>query len=137
MDAALFAGCERIGGGPSWTLYRERDLVLVVRFHGEIDDDASAAWRACAAAHVEARGWPRVGLVAPTDGHATSSLASRMKTVAFLRMSASHFERVVILSDANASFVIKTMLRAAGVANVSLVDVASVDDVWAELTQAI
>ena len=65
----------------------------------------------------------RGAFVAPTEGHAITSLASRMRTAAFLRLTAKNVERVTIVTSQHASFVIKTILRTAGAANVELVDV--------------
>jgi hypothetical protein len=109
--------------GESWTLYREPTLMLV-RFHGLIDDAASAAWRAEAQKSFDADGFPRFAFVAPTGGHATTSLSSRMRTVQFLQYTAKHTESVTIVSDHASSFVIRTILRAAGAANVRLIDIA-------------
>jgi hypothetical protein len=119
----MFAGLTVIAQGATWTLYREPHLLLV-RFFGELDDEASAAWRTAAQANIDAVGWPRIAFVAPTEGTAATSLGSRMRSAAFLRHTARHVERVVIVSSHTTSFVIKTVLRAAGAANVELVDVA-------------
>lgn len=124
---------EVIATGATWRIYRDGARLLVTRFLGEIDDDASNAWRAAAAVSFEAHGWTRFGIVASTEGRATSSLASRMRSVAFLRLAATKMERVVILGDANSSFVIKTIMRAAGLPNVEMVDVAHAADVLASM----
>lgn len=121
MDSEALAGLAIIAQGPAWTLYRCPN-VLLVRFHGDIDDDASAAWRAAAQKSIDSDGWPRFAFVEPTDGHATTSLSSRMRTAAFLRDTARHVETVTIVSDRMSTFVIKTILRAAGAGNVELVD---------------
>lgn len=118
-----FAGIPVLGHGATWTLYRDPRLLLV-RFRGDIDDAASAEWRGLAEKNIAEVGWPRVAFVAPTDGHAVTSLGSRMRTAALLRRTAQNVERVIIVSSREASFVIKTMLRAAGASNVELVDVA-------------
>jgi len=135
MDS-VFAGLRIVGSGPAWTLYRDGDAVFVVRYHGDIDDDASQAWRTAAGNNVIAEGWPRHGLVAPTEGAAVNSLASRMRTAAFLRRCCHHLERVVILGDDHNSFVARTIMRAAGMDNAELRPVSEAAAILAELRVA-
>jgi hypothetical protein len=116
---SVFDQLRIVGSGEAWTLYREGD-VFVVRYHGPIDDDASTAWREAAIANVTVEGWPRGGIVAPTEGAAVNSLSSRMRTASFLRRCAQVLSRVVILNDDKMNFVVKTILRAAGLANVEV-----------------
>lgn len=123
MKAADVADMPIIAQGAAWTLYRDGARVMLVRFHGVIDDDASNAWRAAAQASFDKDGFPRVAFVAPSEGSAATTLVSRMKTAAFLRYTAQHVERVIIESNRETTFVIRTILRTAGAANVSLVDV--------------
>lgn len=131
MDS-VFADLRVVASGPAWTLYRDGSAVFVVRYHGDIDDEASDAWRAAAADNVGAEGWPRNGLVAPTEGAAVNSLSSRMRTAAFLRRCCQHLTRVVILDD-NHGFVAKTIMRAAGIDNVQLRPVDDATAILAEL----
>ncbi len=118
MDS-MFAQLRIIASGETWKLYRDGGL-FVVRFHGPIDDHASNAWRAAAIANVNLEGWPRGGIVAPTEGAAVNSLASRMRTASFLRRCSQELSRVVILNDEKMNFVVKTILRAAGLDNVEV-----------------
>lgn len=118
MDS-VFADLRIVDTGPTWTLYRDGDALFVVRYHGDIDDDASDAWRAAALANVEAEGWPRHVMVAPTEGAAVNFLASRIRTAAFLRRCCQQLTSVVILDD-HKGFVARTIMRAAGINNVEL-----------------
>jgi hypothetical protein len=134
MDS-VFGHLRVIGSGETWKLYREGD-VFVVRYHGPIDDDASNAWREAALANVRAEGWPRGGIVAPTEGAAVNSLSSRMRTAAFLRRCSQELSRVVILTDDKMNFVIKTILRAAGIDNVEVVTADEAPRILAEMEAA-
>ncbi len=131
MDT-VFGHMRIIGSGEAWKLYRDGD-VFVVRYHGAIDDDASTAWREAAIANVTLEGWPRGGIVAPTEGTAVNSLSSRMRTASFLRRCSQELSRVVILTDDKMNFVIKTILRAAGLDNVEVVPADEATRVLAEM----
>src|SRR5688572_18721300 len=117
--------------GATWTLYREPALMLV-RFHGDVDDEASATWRNIARKNFDEAGFPRFAFVSPTEGTASTTLGSRMRTAAFLRFTAQNVERVTIVSNRETTFIVRTMLRAAGASNVVLVAVA---DAPAELAR--
>jgi hypothetical protein len=122
----VFSGMPILAGGTRWTLYRE-PRVLALQFLGDIHDDDSLAWQTAAKKNVDDIGWPRFAFVEPTQGHAVTSLPSRMRTAAFLRMAARNVERIAIVSVRNTSFMINTILRVAGAANVVLVDAAEAE----------
>lgn len=97
--------------------------VLTVQLEGEIVDAVSDAWRACAQKSFDDAGYTTFGYVDAVRAKVAQSLGARMRSAAFMRRSADRMTRVLLVSaDANVSFVMRTIMRAAGVGNVTLVE---------------
>jgi hypothetical protein len=97
--------------------------VLSVLLEGEIVDAVSDAWRACAQKSFDESGYTTFGYVDAIRAKVAQSLGARMRSAAFMRRSADRMKRVVLVSaDVNVSFVMRTIMRAAGVGNVTLVE---------------
>jgi hypothetical protein len=103
------------------TLARTADL-LVVTLEGEIGDAESDAWRAAARATFLADGVPTFALVDTTRVIPTSTLPARMRSAAFLRESALQMKSVSLIVSSETSFVIKTVMRVAGLKHVHFVE---------------
>ena len=97
--------------------------VLSVCFEGEIVDAISDAWRACAQKSFDEHGYTSFGYVDAARAKAAQSLGARMRSASFMRRSCDRMKRVLLVSaDAQVSFVMRTVMRAAGVGNVTLVE---------------
>lgn len=131
-DPRALPGLRLLGADAHWIVERG-DGVVVVRFFGDFTDADSDAWKRVAKESFDREGYPRFGYVDPTGGVAVTTLSSRMKTTAFLKETAQHMERVVMVTDTRSSFVVRTVFRAAGMPNVSLVDRSGADEALATL----
>jgi hypothetical protein len=99
--------------------------VLSVCLDGEIVDAVSDAWRACAQKTFDENGYTTFGYVDAVRAKVAQSLGARMRSAAFMRRSADRMKRIILVSaDVNVSFVMRTIMRAAGVGNVTLAEPA-------------
>lgn len=97
--------------------------VLSVCLEGEIVDTVSDAWRACAQKSFDEHGYTSFGYVDAARAKAAQSLGARMRSAAFMRRSCDRMKRVLLVSaDPQVSFVMRTVMRAAGVGNVGLIE---------------
>ena len=106
---------------PRWAIARD-DTVQVAILNGAIDDDASAAWRSVCADSFVTSGYPRFAVVDTSAAIGTSTLPARMRTAAFLRTSAQQMESVALVVGVQTSFLIRTVMRVAGLQNVHLIE---------------
>ena len=65
---------------------------------------------------------PACAIVDTTRVIPTSTLAARMRSTAFLRQSALQMKSVSLIVSSQTSFVIKTVMRVAGLTNVHFVE---------------
>lgn len=106
---------------PRWVIARD-ETVLVAVLNGAIDDDASAAWRGVCADSFAQSGYPRFAVVDTSAAIGASTLPARMRTAAFLRSSAQQMESVALVVGVQTSFLIRTVMRVAGLQNVHLIE---------------
>lgn len=100
--------------------------VIVVQVAGEIVDEVSDAWRACCQRSFDEHGYPTFGYVDATRAVMAQSLGTRMRSASFMRQSAQRLRRIVLVSEqAETGFVLRTVMRAAGVSNVHRVEPAT------------
>ena len=106
-------------GPPGWSY---------VRLDQDIDDARSIAWRATVDADIAARGCPRFMILDVHQVNATNSIAMRVKSAAWARALLQQLRQGAVYTGSNthAGVVTNTLLRFAGMANVSrLVDEAA------------
>lgn len=105
--------------GTGFTI-RRVPSVVVVHLEGAITDPVSDAWRAACQRCYDVDGWPPFGFVHAVDGQSVGSLQGKLRSAAFMRRSAERLRRIALVSNAQGSFVIKSVMRVAGAANVEL-----------------
>lgn len=115
---------------------RDAGLIVII-LRGEIDDVTSDAWRAAVQAEFDANGVPRFGYVDTRAAIPTSSLPARMRSAAFLRRGAQQMTSVAITVSEKTSFMIKTVLRVAGLSNVHFVESSEADAVFRKLRDGV
>lgn len=121
MDrTAATTGLDMVATAPAWCIARG-ERVFVVVLDGVIDDVASTAWQKAAGDDLRARGYPRFGFVLSVSGTSDTTLSNRMKTAAFTRAAAAAMQKVVIVANTHQSFVIHSIMRVAGIANVRFI----------------
>jgi hypothetical protein len=109
--------------GKGCFLLQRNAHVIAVQLEGEIVDEVSEGWRAMCQQSFDELGYPPFGYVDATGARVAQSLGVRMRSAAFMRKSAERMTRVALVSaDAHVGFVIRAIMRAAGVGNVQLVD---------------
>lgn len=113
-----------VPGKGSFLVQRNAHLV-VVKLEGEIVDAVSDGWRACVQRSYDTAGYPPFGYVDVTRARVAQSLGARMRSAAFMRRSAERLRRILLVTaDPEVNIVIRTIMRAAGVANVHRIEEA-------------
>jgi hypothetical protein len=122
-----FADENIVERAPRRTLWREPGF-LFVKLLGDIDDEHSVAWRRAVDAHTAACGWPPFMALDVSEALAVNSMSMRLQSAAWARNTLRHIEDGTIYTAGNqrSSFVIKTVLRVAGMPNVHVVSDAAV-----------
>jgi hypothetical protein len=107
----------------SWAIQRNQNVVCVL-LDGVIVDEVSEGWRARCQKSFDEDGYPPFGYVDARTASVAQTLPARMRAAAFMRRSAERMKRIVLVSgrEGTVGFVMKTVMRAAGVGNVVLVD---------------
>ena len=123
-DDLVLVGRDTPVAGKGTFLIQRNPHVICVLLGGEVVDEVSDGWRALCQKSFDADGYPTFGYVDVTQGTVAQSLGARMRSAAFMRRSADRLRRIVMVSgkDVKVGFVIRTIMRAAGVGNVHLVD---------------
>lgn len=127
-----FDGLRLVADTERYRIGRSATLIVVV-LRGEIDDVTSDAWRDVVQRDFDANGAPQFGYVDTRDAIPTSSLAARMRSAAFLRRCAQRMTCIALVVSDKTSFMIKTVLRVAGMGNVHFVEADGADDVFRKL----
>jgi hypothetical protein len=114
-----------VPGAGSYLLQRNENVIGVF-LEGPIVDAVSDAWRGDCQKSFDADGYPQFGYVDATRAKVAQSLAIRMRSAAFMRTSAGKMKSVfLVAAEANVSFVMRAIMRAAGVGNVHLIEPAA------------
>ncbi len=121
MNSAVVADRPVVSKTEHWLITRAPGLLVVV-LHGEIDDVASDGWRAVCADNFATAGHPRFAFVDTSRALGVATLPARMRSAGFLRTSARQMESVALVAGVQTTFLIKTVMRVAGLQNVHLVD---------------
>jgi hypothetical protein len=133
MDrATATAGLKVVAATPAWCVARGEHVYVVV-LDGVIDNAASTAWQRAAGDDLRAHGFPRFGLVVSLTGTSETTLGNRMTTAGFTRNVAAAMQKLVIVANTHQSFVIHSIMRVAGIANVRFVAPADAPAVMAAL----
>lgn len=121
-DPALFlAAGTQTHASPRLRIWREPGWAFV-RLDQDVDDEGSVAWRGAVDADIARHGWPRLMILDVHAVVATNSIGMRFKSAGWARNVLQHLEQGVIYSGNNhvSSFVIRTILRLAGMSNVTM-----------------
>jgi hypothetical protein len=104
-----------------YTIWRQ-PLLAGIKVLGRVDDRLSDRWREAVLAEFDKRGWPRYFALDSSDSDPVNSIASRLRTAAFVRDGARRVQWTGVLTTAKAGplVVVRTVLRVVGVSNVAL-----------------
>lgn len=122
-----FPDSELVVSGDGHRLYRSAH-VFGVELFGVLDDAASDGWRAAVTGELDRNGRPRFFTLDASEAQPVSGLSTRVRSAAFARAEAQRFDWAVLYTGngGKTSFMVKAVLRMAGMPNVVVVPTADV-----------
>lgn len=126
------AGLRVVADTERYRVARNNDLIVIV-LRGDIDDALSDEWRGVVQACFDSEGIPPFGYVDTRAAIPISTLPARMRSAAFLRRNAMQMKSVAMIVSDKTSFMIRTVLRVAGLGNVHFVEAKDADVAFARL----